>query len=132
MHNGEISPEEFDRLSLLLRPPTERTPEDSSPMDTSPSPFTGQHPVDMSWPPWPGNDMARCGASFSLPEAAAGDSAVAALLQSWARRCTRMYQYSRIAWMHLQCTCPLSQSGWPTAYLMSRSLQVLYASPHLP
>ena len=42
MHNGEISTEEFDRLSLLLRPPTERTPEDSSPMDTSPSPFTGQ------------------------------------------------------------------------------------------
>ena len=41
MHNGEISPEEFDRLSLLLRPPTDRSPEDSSPMDTSPSPFTG-------------------------------------------------------------------------------------------
>ncbi|CAL5225377.1 g8182 [Coccomyxa viridis] len=40
LHNGEISAEEFDRLSLLLRPPTERTPEDSSPMDTSPSPFT--------------------------------------------------------------------------------------------
>ena len=41
MHNGEISSEEFDRLSLLLRPPTDRSPEDSSPMDTSPSPFTG-------------------------------------------------------------------------------------------
>ena len=41
MHNGEISPEEFDRLSLLLRPPSDRCPEDSSPMDTSPSPFTG-------------------------------------------------------------------------------------------
>lgn len=41
VHNGEISPEEFDRLSLLLRPPTDRSPEDSSPMDTSPSPFTG-------------------------------------------------------------------------------------------
>ena len=41
VHNGEISPEEFDRLSLLLRPPSDRCPEDSSPMDTSPSPFTG-------------------------------------------------------------------------------------------
>jgi hypothetical protein len=41
VHNGEISPEEFDRLSLLLRPPKDCSPEDSSPMDTSPSPFTG-------------------------------------------------------------------------------------------
>ena len=43
VHNGEISPEEFDRLSLLLRPPTDRRPEESSPMDTSPSPFIGTH-----------------------------------------------------------------------------------------
>ena len=48
VHNGEISPEEFDRLSLLLRPPTECTPEDSSPMDTSPSPFTGFHRTEGS------------------------------------------------------------------------------------
>ena len=41
VHNGEISPEEFDRLSLLLRPPSDKCPEDSSPMDTSPSPCTG-------------------------------------------------------------------------------------------
>ena len=43
VHNGEISPEEFDRLSLLLRPPTDRRLEESSPMDTSPSPFIGTH-----------------------------------------------------------------------------------------
>ncbi len=57
LHNGEISAEEFDRLSLLLRPPTERTPEDSSPMDTSPSPFTGEYLLPLSSSPaCPAND----------------------------------------------------------------------------
>ena len=62
VHNGEISPEEFDRLSLLLRPPTERTPEDSSPMDTSPSPFTGLHCTEglIGLTPWQGHPDLTC------------------------------------------------------------------------
>ena len=38
-----ISAEEFERLSLLIRPATNQESDQGSPMEISPTPFTGLH-----------------------------------------------------------------------------------------